>query len=143
MRLIFSHESNSLPNSQHRGYPRIVIIFPWEFSEKTEGKYECHIDYFKGAIEEHERLQQVAVVQPDISKISKNTPLEYAFFVTFCWPNLIVESSLFEEDKARLVVPLDSFRDRGYPLHLPQFIGFSSTNCHAMINEINIKEIQL
>jgi len=143
MRLIFSHESNSLPNGQQQGYPRIVIIFPWEFSEKAEGKYECHIDYFNGAMEAHERLQQIAVVQPDISKISNTTPLEYDFFVTFCWPNLIVESSLFEEDKARLVVPVDSFRERGYPLHLRQFIAFSSANCHATIKEINIREIQL
>lgn len=143
MRLIFSQESNALPTNPHKGYPRIVIIFPWEFSEKTENKYECHIDYFKAANEEHERLQQVAVGQPDISKIGKKTPLEYEFFVTFCWPNLIVESSLFEEGKERLVVPLDSFRDRGYPLHLRQFIGFSSTNSYATINNIVIKEIQL
>lgn len=143
MRLIFSHQANALPNTQQGGYPRIVIIFPWEFSEKTESKYECHIDYFKGFSGDHERLQQVAVAQPDISKISKTTPLTYDFFVTFCWPNLIVESSLFEEEKERLVVPLDSFRDRGYPLHLPQFIGFSSRNSHATIEKITIKEIHM
>lgn len=143
MRLIFSHEANALPDNIQRGYPRIVIIFPWEFSEKTETKYECHIDYFRNAMDDEERLQQVAVVQPDISKISKTTPLSYEFFVTLCWPNLIVESSLFEEDKERLVVPLDSFRDRGFPLHLPQFIGFSSTNSYAVVDRIAIKEIHM
>ena len=38
IRLFFSNSADS--------YPRIVVIFPWEHSEKDISKYECHIDYF-------------------------------------------------------------------------------------------------
>lgn len=141
MRLFLSYEANTGPNNVQRGYPRIIIIFPWEYSEKTQTKFECHIDYMEGANQAAERLQQVAVSERDVSKISQSNPLVYDFFVTCSWPNLIVESSLFEEEKERLVVPLDSFRDRGYPLHLPQYIGFASITCHAIISKIEIKEI--
>jgi hypothetical protein len=40
-----------------------------------------------------------------------------------------------------LVVPLERFRDEGYPLHLPQYIGFDSMNSDAIVNIIEIKEI--
>ncbi len=140
MRLFFSHQAYSNFN-QSGGYPRILIIFPWELSEKTKTEYECHIDYQKNKSQEAERLQQVAVGKPNTVSISKENPLSYDFFVSFSWPNLTVESSLFKKEKQRLVVSLEMFRDRGYPLHLPQYIGFDSINSHAIINKIEIKEI--
>lgn len=35
IRLFLSSESNANPKYTDKGYPRIVIIFPWELSEKT------------------------------------------------------------------------------------------------------------
>lgn len=143
MRLFFSHEANTALDNSQNGYPRIIIIFPWEYSEKTATQFECHIDYHESFHKSPERLQQVAVSERDISNINETNLLSYDFFVTCSWPNLIVESSLFEEGKERLVVPLDSFRDRRYPLHLPQYVGFASINSHATISKIEIKEIYI
>ena len=140
MRLFFSHQPYS-NFDQSGGYPRILVIFPWEFSEKTQKEFECHIDYMKNNSGSAERLQQVAVAKPVIENITKSNPLVYDFFVSFTWPNLIVESSLFKKGKERLVVSLEMFRDRGYPLHLPQYLGFDSINSLAIVNKIEIKEM--
>lgn len=51
-------------------YPRIVNIFPWEFSEIDAQKYESHIDYFRSASgQDHVRLQQVSVGPKDLSLV--------------------------------------------------------------------------
>jgi hypothetical protein len=68
MRLFFSHEPNSPSQPEDKGFPRIGIIFPWEYSEKSQNKYECHIDYFPVADPASwERIQQVAVAERDTS----------------------------------------------------------------------------
>ena len=118
-------------------YPRIVNIFPWEFSEIDPQKYECHIDYFPAAIDsEHLRLQQVSVGPKDISLIN-----EFNVFISFCWPNLVLESSFFEEKINRLYVSLSALREKAYPIHLTQYIGFESKNSRVSIDEIRVKEI--
>lgn len=128
----------------HSGYPRIVIIFPWEFVELNETHYECHIDYFEcenpgeNAIN-HPRLQQVSVTKREMKNIK-----EFDVFISFCWPNLVFESSIFEDHVKRLVVPLSKFRDLGFPVHLSQFIGFEAiNNSHISIDQIVIKEVFL
>jgi hypothetical protein len=139
IRLFFAPQPYS-KSDQSGGYPRILVILPWERSEKTKSEYECHIDYMKST-RSVDRLQQVAVGKPRNEIITKSNPLIYDCFVSFTWPNLIVESSLFKKGKERLVVPLERFRDEGYPLHLPQYIGFDSMNSDAIVNIIEIKEI--
>lgn len=124
IRLYFSASLN--------GYPRIVNIFPWELSQD---KYECHIDYFKNQTD-HVRLQQVAVGKRDIETIR-----EFDVFVSFCWPNLVFESSFFEDKINRLIVPISDFRNRGFPIHLSQYIGFESINSRVTIDNIMIKEV--
>lgn len=121
-----------------KGYPRIVNIFPWEFSQMDKGKYECHIDYFLKENADHIRLQQVSVGKRDIETIR-----EFDVFVSFCWPNLIFESSFFEDKINRLIVPKSDFRSRGFPIHLAQYIGFESINSRVTINNIRIKEVFL
>lgn len=143
MRLFFSPEPNSgSSGSDDKGFPRITIIFPWEYSEKSPNKYECHIDYFPVA--DHakgKRIQQVAVAEAETYLIDKDSPLIYDFSVSFSWPNLTVESSLFSPGKDRLVVALKAFQDEGYPTFMSQYIGFASTNSHALIGRIDVKRI--
>lgn len=134
LRLFISNSPN--------GYPRIVIIFPWEFTELDKAKYECHIDYFKAENEgadqiNHLRLQQVPVAKKEVKNLE-----DFDVFISFCWPNLVFESSLFEDGVKRLVVPISKFRDMGFPIHLSKFIGFEAiNNSHVYIDQIVIKEI--
>lgn len=87
----------------------------------------------------HPRLQQVSVAPKEIENLK-----EFDVFISFCWPNLVFESSLFEDGVKRLVVPISQFRDMGFPVHLAQFIGFEAiNNSHININRIVIKEILL
>jgi hypothetical protein len=142
MRLFFSHEPDYPPGGKEKGFPRIAIIFPWEYSEKSPNKYECHIDYLPDAKPETwERLQQVAVAEEETAKINKGTPLEYDFSVSFSWPNLTIESSLFLRGKPRLVEALKAFQSKGYPAFMPQYIGFASTNSHALIQKVDVKQV--
>jgi hypothetical protein len=124
-----------------KGYPRIVIIFPWEGHDIDQNKFECHIDYFKiddTRINEL-RLQQKSVGEKDNDRIK-----EFEVFISFCWPNLVFESTFFEDTVKRLLVPISQFRDMGYPVHLSQFIGFEAKNdCHITIDNIVIKEIYI
>lgn len=129
IRLFFAHEPY--------GHPRIVNIFPWAESEMDPEKYECHIDYFSTG-QEHERLQQVSVGKRDIETIK-----EFRVFVSFCWPNLVFESSFFEEKVNRLIVPISYFRERGFCTHLSQYIGFEANRCRVTIDDIRIKEVFL
>lgn len=123
--------------SSPNGYPRIVNIFPWELSEMDNEKYECHIDYFEN-LTEHYRLQQVSVGKKDLETIR-----DFDVFVSFCWPNLVFESTFFEDKVNRLIVPISHFRDRGFPVHLSQYIGLESINSRVTIDNIMIKEIFL
>lgn len=119
------------------GYPRIVNIFPWESSEINTEKYECHIDYFPNADGGgHLRLQQVSVSPKDIDKIRS-----FNVSISFCWPNLVLESTFFEDRINRLYVSLSNLRARGYPIHLSQYIGFESINSWVTIDDIKVKEI--
>jgi hypothetical protein len=142
------------------GFPCIVIIFPWEYSEMDVNKYECHIDYFHGTTEgeltpqaevfspiaadnrydgrcfPHLRLQQVSVGPRNINQIKK-----FDVFVSFYWPNLVFESTFFEEKINRLYVSLSSLRTRGYPIHISQYIGFESINSRVTIENIRLKEV--
>ncbi|MHB8070260.1 MAG: hypothetical protein ACYDIC_20400 [Desulfobaccales bacterium] len=128
IRIYFSHYPN--------GYPLIINIFPWELSEIDNLKYECHIDYVNNLEAKPERIQQVSVGKKDIKNIN-----EFDVFISFCWPNLVFESSFFEDKINRLMIPKNAFRNRGYPIHLQQYIGFESINSVVTINEIRIKEI--
>jgi len=118
------------------GYPQITIIFPWELSEIDNTKYECHIDYSPSTTQPGIRLQQVSVANRDIDKIK-----EFAVFLSFCWPNLVFESSFFEDKINRLMYPINGFRIKGYPVHLSQFVGFESINSRVSISNIKIKEV--
>jgi hypothetical protein len=124
-------------SNNYDGYPRIINIFPWEVSEMDQNRYECHIDYCdssKLAL----RLQQVSV-----GNISMDIFKEFDVSVSFCWPNLVFESSFFEDKINRLMVPISDFRNRGYAAHLSQFIGFESINSRVTIDKIRIKEVFL
>lgn len=129
IRLYLSHNPN--------GYPRIINIFPWEVSEIDLSRYECHIDY-SDSPELALRLQQVSV-----ANISMDRLKEFDVSVSFCWPNLVFESSFFEDKITRLIVPISDFRNRGYAVHLSQFIGFESINSRVTIDKIRIKEVFL
>lgn len=118
------------------GYPRVVNIFPWEFSEIDPQKYECHIDYFPSAGGEHLRLQQVSVGRRDMSLI-KNFDVS----ISFSWPNLVFESTFFEDRVNRLYVSLSDLRTRGYPIHGTQYIGFECINSRITIDNIRVKEV--
>lgn len=119
------------------GYPRITNIFPWEFSEIDTQKYECHIDYFRSSQEQdHDRLQQVSVGPKDLNLIK-----HFDVSISCCWPNLVFESTFFENKVSRLYVSLSELRARGYPIHFAQYIGFESKNCCVTIENIRVKEI--
>ena len=118
------------------GYPRVVIIFPWESSEIDLNKYECHIDYYPEGPDNHLRLQQVSVGSKDIDRI-KN----FEVSISCCWPNLVFESTFFEDKVNRLYVSLYDLRKRGYPVHLAQYIGFESLNSRVTIENIKSKEV--
>jgi hypothetical protein len=119
------------------GYPRILIIFPWEESQIDPEKYESHIDYFPlNNASSHVRLQQVSVCPQDIDRIK-----DFNMSISFCWPNLVLESTSFEDKINRLYVSLSDLRTRGYPIHLAQYIGFQSINSRVTIDEIKVKEI--
>lgn len=129
LRLFFSPISN--------GFPRIGIIFPWEHFEIDKEKYECHIDFFRveELVEDASRLQQVPV-----SKKQKSAPFEFDVFVSFYYPNLVFESSLFDNDIDRLVVPISQFQYLQFPTHFNQYIGFGSAH-RVSITGISIKEV--
>ncbi|MFH0801508.1 MAG: hypothetical protein V2A78_03855 [bacterium] len=126
IRLHFSHKPGK------EGYPRITIIFPWEYNCE-----ECHIDYFYDPKEQRmeERLQQVPVAKQNIAI------KEFDVLVSFCWPNLVFESPFFGDAKPRVNVSLNLLRNKGFPLHLAQYIGFASPNSQVTISDIKIKEI--
>jgi len=91
VRLYFSTKANE--------FPQIACIFPWENSDIDKDKYECHIDYFKEKASEINddpdvRLQQVTVADKIFNKI-KN----FRVSVSFHWPNMVVESEIFENEK--------------------------------------------
>jgi|GEM_PF-3178848 len=118
-------------------FPRIVNIFPWEFSEIDQQKYECHIDYFSSRSgQDHVRLQQVSVGPKDINLI-KNFDVS----ISFCWPNLVFESTFFENKIDRLYVSLTDLRTRGYPIHFAQYIGFEAINSVVTIDNIRVEEV--
>jgi hypothetical protein len=119
---------------------RIVVIFPWEISELDAQRYECHIDVFPSPSEK-ERLQQVDVCDKSPFDINRDNPLNFRFFATFCWPNLVVESDLFDQPRDRLVVPLQGFLNRGFPVYSNQYVGFASPNSRVLITKIMIKEV--
>jgi len=63
-------------------------------------------------------------------------------FISFCWPNLVFESTIFEDKVKRLLVPISQFRDMGFPVHLSQFIGFEAINdSNVTIDDIIIQEV--
>lgn len=130
IRLFFSDDINS--------YTEIMCVFPWEHSEIDINKYECHIDFKKNKDSEAIRIQQVTVGQKNIETIK-----DFHVFVSFYWPNLVFESTFFENNVSRLLVPLSELRDKLYPIHHKQFIGFEVRNCNVTIDEIIIKEIFL
>lgn len=118
-------------------FPRITNIFPWEFCEIDTQKYECHIDYFRSNEEQdHDRLQQVSVGPKDLSRIQN-----FDVSISCCWPNLVFESTFFDNKVNRLYVSLSDLRARGYPIHFAQYIGFESKNARVTIENIKIKEI--
>jgi hypothetical protein len=117
------------------GYPRVISIFPWEYSQIDQQKYECHIDFFRSA-QDHDRLQQVSVGPKDINLI-KNFDVS----ISCCWPNLVFESTFFEDKVNRLYVSLSDLRTRGYPIHFAQYIGFESINSRVTIENIKVKEV--
>jgi hypothetical protein len=127
MRMYISHEQD--------GYPRIIVIFPWEISELEPNKYECHIDYHPSKNNIVERLQQIVVGEGDFSKV-RNLDL----FLSFSWPNLVFESSFFIDKVTRLMVSKSYFQQKGYPIHLSQYIGFESINSRITISDIRVKE---
>ena len=100
-----------------------------------KNKYECHIDYFPSE-SDHTRLQQISVGDRNISLVK-----DFDIFVSFCFPNLVFESSFFEDKVNRLIVSMTDLRNRGYPVHLPQYIGFESINSRVTISNIRIKEV--
>ena len=142
--------------------PYIEVIFPWEYSEIDRKKYECHIDYFPGTGEgdyslrrggatspridsgrtggptSHYRLQQISVAHRVVG-----SPVSFDVFVSFYWPNLVFESTLFEDQIDRLCVSLSSLRSKGYPIHLAQYIGFRSINSRVTVEHITLKEVLL
>ena len=119
------------------GYPRIGIIFPWEISEIDNEKYECHIDVFQieEPLEQGIRKQQIPVC-----KKQSIPPLGFDVFISFYYPNLVFESTLFDNEVDRLVVPLSDFDQLNYPTHFSQYIGFRSGH-HISISNISIKEV--
>jgi hypothetical protein len=145
IRVHFTRRPNLLGDSasEKDSYPRIVIIFPWEYIEQNPSKYECHVDYFTAPGQET-RLQQVAVakkVPPD--EIGLPDPYRFKFFINFGLRNLVVESDLFEDDTPRVEVPLSNFQWRGYPINEPQYIGFEAINCSVVISNIVVKKIDV
>jgi len=116
-------------------YPRIINIFPWEFSEIDPQKYECHIDYSR-SVQDHDRLQQVSVGPKDINLIKS-----FDVSISCCWPNLVFESTFFKNKLNRLYVSLSDLRTRGYPIHFAQYIGFESINSRVTIDNIKVKEV--
>lgn len=118
------------------GYPRIGILIPWEHSEINPEMYECHIDLFKikEPLEPGLRKQQVTV-----SKKETTFPLKFHVFVSFIYPNLVVESSLFKIVD-RLIVSINEFHDLQYPTHFSQYLGFRCAH-RVSISGISIKEV--
>jgi len=141
-------------------YPCILILCPWVSFDTEQRTYESHIDYFTGTGEgcltpeneqrygpmpedgrydgrcsRHFRLQQVSVADPDSKR-----KLEYDVFVSFCWPNVVLESTLFKQTD-RLCVSLSSLRGLGYPIHLSQHIGFEAPNNPVSIDNVRVKEV--
>lgn len=116
-----------------------LVTHLYQYLISKHNTYECHIDYFwkdENLNEHHSRLQQVAVAKKDILS-------SYEFFVTFCWPNIAVESTFFDIGKERLIQPLSALSEKGYPVHFNQYIGFISINSHIAIEDISIKEVFL
>jgi hypothetical protein len=122
------------------GYPRVANICPWEKSTIDPDKYECHIGYHYKS--EKQKLNRPRLQAVSVGKRNKTALNEIRVFVSFCWPNLVFESSFFEE-KDRLIVSKDDFRSRGFPTHLSLYIGFEARHCHVTIDDIRIKEVFL
>ena len=143
IRVFFSARPDLFGTDEPDSYPRIVIIFPWEYAELEAFKYECHVDYWPNpAVQSAIRLQQASVAeQVKPGDINSSTPYRFKFFVSFVGPNLVVESDLFLDNRPRVEVPISNFGNRNYPLHLAQHIGFEAINCHATITDITIKQI--
>jgi hypothetical protein len=132
LRLFFSPSQN--------GYPRISVIFPWELSEIDSKKYECHIDFLRvmeGRFDLAKRLQQIPVCMKH-----DRPPLEFDIFVSFYYPNLVFESTLFDNEIGRLVVSINQFQQLQFPTHFNQFIGFKSAH-KISISAISVKEVIL
>jgi hypothetical protein len=131
IRLFFSPTQN--------GYPRISIIFPWEGSEILDDKLECHIDFLriKEPDENAKRLQQIPVC--NIPK-KNEYPKEFDVFVSLYYPNLVFESSLFDEKTDRLIIPIEEFEQLQFPIHFKQYIGFGSAH-NVSISNIFLKEV--
>lgn len=125
-----------LLSTEKDGEPRIEAIFPWELSEPENNGYECHVTYHYAYPEtptNHIRLQEVVVADKVYEK-------PFSFSVSFCWPNLVIESDAFKDGVDRLCVSLEQLRGLGYPVHMKQFIGFAVRNCKATISNIQVKE---
>ena len=60
--------------------------------------------------------------------------------VSFYYPNLVFESSLFDKKIDRLVVPMQKFNQLQFPTHFNQYIGFGSGH-RISISKILIKEV--
>jgi hypothetical protein len=117
-------------------FPRIRVILPWEDDNTYHpgSPLKCVIDWDNAPPGNlGHRIQEV--------KIGNNVPTSFEFSVVFSWPNLVVESSLFT-DIERLVVPLEAFRVRQYPLHARQYISFEAMTTPLTLSELEIREIE-
>lgn len=124
-----------LISAEKEGAPRIEVIFPWELKGGGSG-YECHITYhysYPETTKNHIRLQEVPVADNIDHK-------RFNVSISFCWPNLVVESDAFKNGVDRLCIGLEQLKELGYPTHMKQFIGLSVKNCNATIKNIRVKE---
>lgn len=119
-------------------YPQITCIFPWERVEREPGKAECHIDYmWSPAPADHVRLQQVSVCLTD-----DIVDLDIPVAVSFSRPNVVFESTVFDESIDRLVVPISQLRERGFDFSKRIYVGFIA-NTSVLIDQVSIREIHM
>ena len=134
-----SHDSNpdirTIFTTTIQNYPQIISIHPWEYSEINSGMYECHIDYFFDS-NNHDRITQLPVTEKQCDRIK-----DFDVFISFCIPNMVFEATCFEEGLDRLIVSMQDFSFRRYPLHMGQYIGFEVRDCKAIISDIFIKNV--
>ena len=116
------------------GYPRVTCIFPWE-----HGPFQCHINIYYNH-ERHERLQQIKVADSS-SSIEKIKGKEYKCFLSFCWPNMVFESTFFKIID-RVLVPKKELISKGFPAYNDLYVGFQSGS-YVVIKDINMKEVLL